>query len=151
DVENGVESLDSETDLNLSDVNQPEIPPAEPGWRRLMKTLLGGLGWAGKADFTERIRYLNQAIDAAPETSSNYVLPGEVYFEAGEYALAQADFQRAYDLAVGQFERSNWGLMAQAMRDRALAGLEKSEKKLKALNIRASTTIAGDQTNTDAF
>ena len=70
------------------------------------------------------------SIEHAADTPANYVLRGELYFSAKEYALAKRDFQRAHELAESQFESSDWGLMAQAMEDRALIGLQKAEKKL---------------------
>ncbi|MEO8612939.1 MAG: hypothetical protein ABI690_33915 [Chloroflexota bacterium] len=79
----------------------------------------------------ERIRQLDSAIEKAVDTPTNYVLRGELYLSAREYALAKRDFQRAQELAAAQFESSDWGLMAQAMEDRAWMGLQKAEQKLQ--------------------
>jgi hypothetical protein len=108
----------------------PEAKPVEPIWTRLRRILLGGVNRLDDVTFMERIRQLDYAIENAPDTPANYVLRGELYLSAGEYALAQADFLRGYDLAVRDFERSDWGLIAQAMQDRAQAGLQQVSKKL---------------------
>jgi tetratricopeptide (TPR) repeat protein len=103
-----------------------ETKAAESIWKRLRRAILGG----GADDQDEHFRYLDQAIENAPETAANYVLRGELYLRAREYALARRDFQWAYELAAEQFEHSDWGIIAQAMQDRALAGLQKAEHKL---------------------
>ena len=66
-----------------------------------------------------------------PESPVNYVLRAEVYTDLREYALAQADFQRAIELAQVQFELADWGFLDQAMRDRAVTGLEKVQRRLR--------------------
>jgi tetratricopeptide (TPR) repeat protein len=97
---------------------------------RLRRAIFGG----GLDDRGKNFQYLDEAIESAPDTAVNYVLRGELYLKAREYALARRDFQRAYELAAAQFERSDWGLIAQAMQDRALTGLQKAENKLAANN-----------------
>lgn len=96
------------------------------GWQRF-RQLLGG----GSADIANRMQHLTQAIEDAPDSPVNYVLRAELYMKVREYALAQADFQRAYELADVQFELADWGLVDQVMRDRALAGLEKVKRRLQ--------------------
>jgi tetratricopeptide (TPR) repeat protein len=116
-----------------------EIPISDPGtdepyqtqaadsiWVRLRRAIFGG----GLDAQSEHFQYLDQAIEIAPDTAANYVLRGELYLKVREYALARRDFQRAYELAAEQFERSDWGIIAQAMQDRALAGLQRAENKL---------------------
>jgi hypothetical protein len=102
-------------------------PPKLSLWERIRQIF-----WIDIGGVDERIRHLDAAIENAVDTPANYVLRGELYLGIREYALAQRDFQRAYELATAQFQRSDWGLMAQAMQDRALAGLQKAEKKLRA-------------------
>lgn len=82
------------------------------------------------ADLSARLESLTQAIEVAPESAANYVLRGEMYMDLREYALAHADFQCAYEMAEAHFEIADWGFMEQAMRDRALAGLEKVQRRL---------------------
>jgi tetratricopeptide (TPR) repeat protein len=96
------------------------------GWQRLWQ-FIGG----GSADIANRMHHLTQAIEDAPESPVNYVLRAELYLKMREYALAQADFQRAYELADVQFQLADWGLVDQVMRDRALAGLEKVKRRLR--------------------
>lgn len=104
------------------------VKTPEPIWVRLRRAIFG----AGSDGYAEHFRYLEQAIENAPRSPGNYVLRGELYLKVREYALAQHDFQRGYELAARQFERSDWGLIAQAMQDRALSGLQKAQNKLKA-------------------
>jgi tetratricopeptide (TPR) repeat protein len=106
---------------------------ADSMWMRLRRAIFGG----GQDERGEHFRYLDEAIEIAPETAANYVLRGELYLKAREYALARRDFQRAYELAARQFERSDWGIIAQAMQDRALIGLQKAENKLATSNDQA--------------
>jgi Tfp pilus assembly protein PilF len=72
---------------------------------------------------------LSLAIEHNPDTPANYVLRGELYLDVREYELAAADFQRALELASAQFEASNWGGIAQVMRDRAEAGLARARRQ----------------------
>jgi len=130
-----------------SDEDSSKKVSGEPIWTRLRRLVLGGANRLDDPDFMERIHQLNEAIEHAPDTPANYVLRGEVYLSAGAYELAKADFQRGYELAAQQFERSDWGFMAQAMRDRAQAGLEKVNKKLQLVNDQFPAINAADQTN----
>lgn len=136
---------------NESEGHSPEPSAATAGgvsfWTRLRRAIVGAPHRMDDPAFAERIRQLDQAIENAPDTPANYVLRGELYLDAGEYHLAQADFQRGYELAAQQFERSDWGLIAQAMQDRALAGLEKAAKKIKAVHKPAFANNNDDQTN----
>jgi hypothetical protein len=105
---------------------EPEKVKSQPsGWQRARNFLFGG-----SADVAARLNHLTQAIEDAPESAVNYILRAEVYMDLREYALAQADFQRAIELAETQFELADWGLMDQVMRDRAITGLEKVQRRL---------------------
>jgi hypothetical protein len=95
-------------------------------WARI-RGIFGG----GSADTTTRLNHLTQAIDENPDGYVNYVLRAELYMQVREYALAYADFQRGYELSETQFELADWGFFEQAIRDRALAGLEKSQRRLR--------------------
>lgn len=96
------------------------------GWQQILRFFLGSF-----AEDIARINNLTQAIEDAPESSVNYVLRAELYMKIREYALAQLDFQRAYELSETNFELADWGLVEQVMRDRALTGLEKVQRRLK--------------------
>lgn len=101
-------------------------PKAVSGWQRVRSFFVGGT-----ADDIARLHNLTQAIEDAPESAVNYVLRAELYMHMREYALAHLDFQRAYELAETQFELADWGLLDQVMRDRALTGLEKVQRRLR--------------------
>lgn len=76
-----------------------------------------------------RLLELNETIRRCPETSAAYVLRGEIYLDAQFYDLATEDFTRAIALAEGQYKTSDWGVVAQAMRDRARVGLQKAQAR----------------------
>jgi len=110
----------------LSETVEPQKVKDQPSnWQRIRGLFSGG------ADVGGRLNSLTQAIEDAPESAVNYVLRAELYMSVHEYALAQADFQRAIDLAETQFELDDWGLLDQAMRDRAIAGMEKVQRRLR--------------------
>jgi tetratricopeptide (TPR) repeat protein len=73
----------------------------------------------------EQLASLNRAIRRNPASPSNYVLRGELYLTVGYDAMARLDFQRALQLANKEYENDAWGLLAQALRDRAQAGLRR--------------------------
>jgi tetratricopeptide (TPR) repeat protein len=110
---------------------QPEAPVRERGtfWGRLRTLLFGDAD-----DFERRLMALNQAIENADPTPTNHVLRGELYLELGAYSEAFSDFEYAEKLASYQLDAHNWGLIAQAMRDRALAGMAKAQRHLQAVS-----------------
>jgi tetratricopeptide (TPR) repeat protein len=80
------------------------------------------------AYYRERLDTLDYSIERYPDTPSSYVLRGELYLEAGFYELAAKDFTIALELADQELKTSDWGVVAQAMRDRARSGLERALK-----------------------
>jgi hypothetical protein len=62
-----------------------------------------------------------------PESAASYVSRGEAYLEAGEPDAAAVDFRQALALAEAQFKTETWGIVAQAVRDRALRGLQQAQ------------------------
>ncbi len=72
---------------------------------------------------------INAAIASYPEAASNYVFRGELLLKMGELAAAEADFQRGLELAAQQVEAHRWGIVAQAVQDRAYVGLKEARKK----------------------
>jgi len=72
---------------------------------------------------------LDTAIAANPDTAVNYLLRGEYLLTNGDPGAAEADFRRAFDLAARQLAGSDWGLVAQAVADRALVGLKKTQER----------------------
>jgi tetratricopeptide (TPR) repeat protein len=89
--------------------------------------------WIARPKYAKRLRELNQAITTYPESPSNYVVRAELYLKVGEYAQAVADFQQALALAETQIESSSWGLVAQAVQDRARVGLTQAQRRLQRL------------------
>jgi tetratricopeptide (TPR) repeat protein len=74
---------------------------------------------------TERLIALTRAIERHPESAVNYVARGELYLEIDERERAAADFRQALALAEVQYAEDDWGLVSQAVQDRAVAGLTK--------------------------
>lgn len=77
----------------------------------------------------KRLGALTDAIERYPNVAVNYLLRAELYVARREYALAQADYQRALDLAPQQYDADRWGISAQATQDSAQRGLEKLRDK----------------------
>ena len=78
-----------------------------------------------------RLRRLDRAIAAAPDAPVNYVLRGELRLKLRDRDQAAADFQRALALTDEAFRASDWGLVAQALADRALVGLRRAGYHLR--------------------
>lgn len=95
-------------------------------WGRLRAAL------TGTGDVAGRLAALDAAIAASPDAPANYLLRAELYARLGEHALALADFNRVETLAASGFERDNWGLVNQALRDRAAAGARDAARRLAA-------------------
>lgn len=120
--------------VDVPDVVEPVFNVQEPVevvtppsfWQRLQRLFVGS-----PTDVAARLEQLTRAINDSPDAAVNYVLRGEVYMDMGEYALAHADFQRGYEIAEAHFEIADWGLLDQALRDRALAGLNKAQRRLR--------------------
>lgn len=74
---------------------------------------------------SQRLAALTDAIAANPDSAGNYVLRGELFLQHGERELAYADFVKALTLAAAQLETDDWGLVEQAVQDRAEAGLRR--------------------------
>ncbi len=105
-------------------VVEEKVKRPETFWERIKKVLFGS-----REGIEQRLRSLSLAIEKYPETPANFVLRGELYLDVKEYELAAADFQRALELAAAQFEASDWGGIAQVMRDRAEVGLERAQRR----------------------
>ena len=76
----------------------------------------------------ERIQSLTRAIARDEASAALYVCRGESYLEAGDLTSASADFRQALALAEVQFKTETWGLVAQALRDRAFRGLQQVQQ-----------------------
>ncbi len=93
-------------------------------WERVSSIFSGG------NNRIRRLEALDWAIKARPEAPMNYVLRGELYSEMGEYELAHEDFGWALEQASRQVNEADWGIVAQAVQDRALRGLEQAQRRL---------------------
>ncbi len=99
----------------------------EPVWKKLLRQMLGT---PDSETLQQRVNELNRAIADDPEAAINYVLRGEAYLQTREYALAYADFQQGLEMATTQVEQNDWGIVAQAVQDRAAQGLKVASKRL---------------------
>ncbi len=113
------EFVPSSAEVGVSAVDSRTQPPV---WQRMLAALRGSPAQQG-----QRLVALDAAIEQYPDTPTNFVLRGELYLQLGESELAALDFQRALELAQPQIEQNDWGIVAQAMQDRALRGLEDAE------------------------
>ena len=73
--------------------------------------------------FYRRFRELSDKIEAMPDSITYHVLRGELLIERGEYERARSDFQVAVELADGVDANEGWGVIEQALRDRAIEGI----------------------------
>jgi hypothetical protein len=69
------------------------------------------------------MQHLDALIEVYPESAVHYVERGELFLKAGAYVLAERDFEEAARLGEAAYRASRFGLAAQVIRDRALAGL----------------------------
>lgn len=122
--ESRLDVITDESDESVP-VVRDDTPPETPAFINWLRRLFGS------SDNTEtnrrRLRELSLAIEFYPDAPANYVLRGELYVEMGMSELAAADFRQALTLAVEQVETERWGVVAQAMQDRADAGLRRIE------------------------
>lgn len=82
------------------------------------------------AEAEERLLALNEAIEDAPDVAVNYLARAELLLEIGRIVEAIDDFERVETLAAKDFEDRRWGVVAQALRDRARRGMEQAQKRL---------------------
>jgi tetratricopeptide (TPR) repeat protein len=122
EAEPAPERLDAAPDI-VSEA-QPEVEAGPEARDPLLAGLWRWLG-LGRQSLAERLAELDRAVEAAPESSANLILRGEVLLDMGGLEQAEMDFLRGLELAEAQLERSAWGVMEQALRDRALMGLER--------------------------
>jgi tetratricopeptide (TPR) repeat protein len=94
------------------------------GWFTRLRARFSG-AQARRMVTTERLIALTRAIERHPESAVNYVARGELYLDIGERERAAADFRQALAIAEAQYAEDDWGLVSQAVQDRAVAGLAK--------------------------
>jgi len=114
------------------DAVSADLPADEPagvspprGW---LARLRDGLTRTGGAD--RRLAALDAAVQSNPNAPANYLLRAELYAQLGEDALALADFERAQALADSALAADRWGLINQALRDRAAIGAVEAARRL---------------------
>lgn len=102
-------------------------PAPKRGFLQWMANLL-----RSNSNVQEQFEALNESIQQNPQAPTAYVLRGELHLKQKQYALARVDFERAVALTDEQFEEAQWGIVAQAMRERAERGL--SHRRVAHLN-----------------
>ena len=106
---------------------------AKPGKGRLIARLVSGVFKSPleqERDFYRRYRELSGLIGESPDNMSVFVLRGELNLARRDFERAQADFERALELARDLDEAKGWLVMEQVMRDRALYGLKLARRAL---------------------
>jgi hypothetical protein len=101
---------------------------SHPVWQRFLWWVRPPQDMREKAN-ADRFLWLDDAIYREPDVAVNYVIRGELYLERGEIENAAADFERGEELAQREFAERRWGVVAQAMRDRARRGIEETRKR----------------------
>lgn len=94
-----------------------------PTWWQRLRRMVYKLPVERYREQAQRLRELNWTIETYPDAASNYVLRGELYARMHRDAAARADFEHA--LALIREDDSRWGIIAQALQDRAVDGLAK--------------------------
>lgn len=107
---------------------EAEVPAQQSFWQGLLNSIFP-TGSQREAEALTRLQTLDDAIALYPEAASNYMLRGEVYLQLKHYELAILDFEQAIELA--DVENCDWGIVAQAIQDRALHGLKQTQRQLK--------------------
>jgi tetratricopeptide (TPR) repeat protein len=107
----------------------PQAAPALVTFSQRMRRWLGLDG----AEHQQRLDALSASIQARPHAAVNYLLRGELHLDAGRYEAAFQDFTQALRYADAQLEQSDWGVVAQTLRDRALVGLRRSRSRIQSL------------------
>ena len=98
--------------------------PPESLWRRVRR-------WFSRM---ERWHNLNWTISAYPDVPVNFLLRGELLLGQGDTLGAITDFRRALELAAQQVDTEDWGVVAQTVQDRALAGLRDALRRAARYN-----------------
>jgi hypothetical protein len=117
-----VEGIAADESVVEAEPAQEAVAPAKVG---IFAGLLGSRS-AKEAQYRE----LSYAIERRPSAPSNFVLRGEVALKLRDYEGAAQDFRHALALAQAEMVSNRWGVIAQAMQDRALDGLRIAERKL---------------------
>lgn len=85
-----------------------------------------------------RIEALTRAMGTDANAAVLWVSRGEALLELGRAREAASDFQRALTLADEDLSTESWGVIAQAVRDRALLGLGQAAALTRTVRARQS-------------
>lgn len=120
--------------------SQPESPRTFLGQLRLW---FWSTPTERDAENRRRMAEFDRMIEIYPDSPANYVLRGELQLKSRHIAPAMSDFQKAIELAEQQIHQSDWGVVAQAVYDRAQRGLEKT-MRWQGLTIASQNNTASD-------
>ncbi len=79
----------------------------------------------------QRLERITADIHDQPHVAVNYLLRAEVYAQYGYWEQALVDSERAYELALNEFAGRRWGVVAQAIQDRAHRLMTKAKRYVK--------------------
>jgi tetratricopeptide (TPR) repeat protein len=86
--------------------------------------------WLGAEErLAEQLADLDEAVERFPQAASNYVFRGELFLRAGIHDAAVADLERALELAEQHLKNDDWGVIAQALSDRAQRSLKIARRR----------------------
>ncbi|MCA9902890.1 MAG: hypothetical protein KC547_03455 [Anaerolineae bacterium] len=120
------EAFSSVVEGQPEDLVSMAAAPSRHGLLQRLRALLFGGATDDAGLMAERLIALSSVIEQYPDEAGNYVMRGELYLEMNDRGRATEDFECALELAEAQLERSDWGIVTQSVRDRALVGLEKA-------------------------
>lgn len=132
DVQDDAQIADSSAINDVADVEEDE-QLARASQPSLLETIVGFFiktPAQHERDCSRRLHELNERIAYTPNTPTLYVLRGELFLERNEYRQAASDFRTALDIADAFDPTTGWGLVAQVMQDRAIAGLQRLNHNL---------------------
>jgi hypothetical protein len=98
-------------------------PVAPPTWWQTVMALVWPTAEQVAATHRQRLASLDATIQRYPESPSAYLLRAELALEQGLLDLAESDFRRAQTLASAEAHGAVWGMVGQAVQDRAVEGL----------------------------
>jgi hypothetical protein len=121
--------MDAVSEGLSSFLGKPKSVDGESVWKRLRRWLRPTRE-ERMAEAEERLQTLDEAIEDRPGVAVNYLARAELLLEIGRVVEAIDDFERVEELAAKDFEDRRWGVVAQALRDRAQRGMEQAQKRL---------------------
>lgn len=119
------------------DEEESQTPSPRMGiWQQVLRRVIPSVENL-RDEYNQRLAELNDAVALHPDNPTNYMLRGETYLEINKPEFALADFEKAFELASGHLEQTNWGFVMQVVQDRAQRGLLKAKQRLwRDVNVR---------------